>query len=75
MTNKPAPSASLDPSGDGVELGLEHIDAAKGAFDGILERAWLQDTTVTLSFGGGTGEVLPEERMVDVPCDGSADVR
>ena len=73
-TNEPAPSASLDPSGDGVELGFERIDAAKGAFDGIFERAWLYDTAVALAFGSGTGKILPEERMIDVACDGSADV-
>jgi hypothetical protein len=58
----------LDPSGGVVELGLEFIDAAECAFDSVFELAGSEDAAVAFPIGGGRGQVLPEERMIDVTC-------
>ena len=59
---EPAPAAALDGGDLCVELGLELVEAAKVAVDGILECTVGELTAAVL----GRGEVLPEERVVDV---------
>jgi hypothetical protein len=66
---EPSPAGSLDTQGSGVELLLEVIERAESLLDGLLERTVLEDTTVTLVSGSRGGEVLPEQRVVDVTCE------
>lgn len=70
MTNKPAPSTALDPSGGTVERGLKILEGAECAFEGGFERAFRDNAACTMPLGGGGSQVLPEKRMVDVTCSG-----
>ena len=63
---KPAPAGALNSSRSGVEFIDKIVIASKISNNGFLERAIFQITTVTLLFGGGRGQVLPEQRVVDV---------
>jgi hypothetical protein len=64
-TDKPSPTRTLDPSSGSVELGLEFVDAAKGALELTLEVAILEEASISPMFWIG-GKVLPEEGVVDV---------
>ena len=59
---EPAPSGALDGGDGGVEGGLEVVERAKVTLDGLLEGAVVEGSTALV----GGGEVLPEERVVDV---------
>ena len=67
-TYEPAPAGALDGGRGGVELLLELVESAEGLKDGSLERTVLEDATVAAALRRGGREVLPEERVIDVPC-------
>lgn len=62
VETKPSPTRALDGGDGGVEGGLEVVERAKVTLDGLLERTILEGSTAL----AGGGEVLPEERVVDV---------
>jgi hypothetical protein len=69
IAHQPSPPGALDPKCRGVELFLQVVEPAKVLVNRGLERAVLKDAAgSTLVVCGG--EVLPEERVVDVPRDG-----
>ena len=63
---KPAPAGALNSSRSGVEFIDKIVIASKISDNGFLERTVLQNTTVTLLFGGRRGQVFPEQRVIDV---------
>ena len=63
-TDQPTPAASLDRGGGRVELFLEAVKRPKVAVDGRFEQAVGEDPTSRVVWG----EVLPEERVIDVTC-------
>ena len=67
-THEPAPAGALDGGRGRVELLDEGVDGAPVLLDGGLEGAGVDGTTVALALRLGRREVLPEERVVDVPC-------
>ena len=69
-TYEPAPAGALDGRGGGVELRLEGFEGAEGLDDRVLERAVAEDAAGAFALGGRWGEVLPEERVVDMACVG-----
>ena len=68
QAHKPAPARTLDSGGGGVKLLLERIEGSEVLYDGLTEGTILQGTTGT-TVGAGFGQILPEQRMVDVTCN------
>ena len=62
---QPSPAAALDSSSLSVECLLELFNRAEVAYDGRLERAFLDLTTALARWR----KILPEKRMVDVTCN------
>ena len=71
---EPAPAGALDGRSGGVELLLEGIEGAPLLDDGLLEGAVAEGAAVALALRRGGREVLPEERVVDVPCGAAASI-
>lgn len=59
---KPSPSRSLNTQSSLIELGAELVKATKVAVDCLLETTVLEGSAAL----GDGGQVLPEERVVDV---------
>jgi hypothetical protein len=59
----------LHGSGRSVKLLLEFLQGSKVAGDGVLERAWFEDTTIAATLFATGSEILPEERVIDVTCE------
>ena len=74
-TYDPAPARALDASSGRVEFFLELIHRSPALADGSLQRAILEHAAVALALGRRGREVLPEERVVDVACRHTRDIR
>ena len=66
ITYEPAPARALNTSSGSVELLNERLDGAPGVGDGSLQRTIVKSATVSSVLGGSGGEVLPEQRVVNV---------
>lgn len=74
-TYEPAPARTLNASCSRVEFFLQVIYRTPALADGSLQWAILENAAVTLAFGRRGREVLPEERVVDVACRHTRDIR
>ena len=74
-TYEPAPARTLNASSSRVEFFLQVIYRTPALADGSLQWAILENAAVTLAFGRRGREVLPEERVVDVACRHTRDIR
>jgi len=74
-TYEPAPARALDASSSRVEFFLEVIHRTPALADGCLQRAILECAAVTLALSRRGREILPEERVVDVACRHTRDIR
>lgn len=61
-TNEPTPSTALNCGGLRVELSLEGVNGPEVAFNGRFEGTIVQFASVS----GCWGQVLPEQRMIDM---------
>lgn len=66
ITYEPAPAGTLNAEGSGVEFLLERLERAEIAVDGVFERAGVEVAAHAFASGFSTGEVLPEQGVVDV---------
>lgn len=66
VESKPAPARSLNSKRRLIELLLQIVEAAKIAFDGLLERSILQDPACSFLYFSRRSKVLPEQRVVDM---------
>lgn len=62
VLDQPGPTAALDSGQGGVDLLAQGVEGAKVLLDGLSQFA----VGLTTAISAGRGEVLPEERVVDV---------
>jgi hypothetical protein len=74
-TNEPTPTAALNSKRGGIKLLLEVFEAAKLLLDSSLERAGLESASASSALGRSRGEILPEQRVIDVTYDPPTELR